>query len=28
LPHTQRFIGAVADLLTNPLHAVRTRQVT
>jgi quinol monooxygenase YgiN len=28
LPHTQRFIGAVADLLTNPLHAVRTLQVT
>jgi len=27
LPHTQRFNGAVADLLTSPLRAVRTKQI-
>jgi len=27
LPHTQRFIGAVGDLITQPLQAVRTRQI-
>jgi quinol monooxygenase YgiN len=27
LPHTQRFIGAVENLLTHTLQAVRTKQV-
>jgi len=27
LPHTQRFVAAVEDLLTEPLVAVRTRQL-
>jgi quinol monooxygenase YgiN len=26
LPHTQRFIGAVDDLIAQPLQAVRTKQ--
>ena len=27
LPHTQRFIAAVDDLMTHPLQAVRTKQI-
>ena len=27
LPHTRRFVGAVVDLITNPLQAVRTKQI-
>ncbi len=27
LPHTQRFIGAVGDLITQPLQGVRTKQI-
>jgi quinol monooxygenase YgiN len=27
LPHTRRFAGAVADLIADPLRAVRTKQV-
>ena len=28
LPHTQRFIAAVEPLMTHPLQAVRTKQVS
>jgi len=27
LPHTQRFTGAVGDLIAQPLQAVRTKQI-
>jgi hypothetical protein len=26
-PHTKRFLGLLGDLLTNPVKAVRTRQI-
>jgi quinol monooxygenase YgiN len=27
MPHTERFIAAVEELITHPLHALRTKQI-